>query len=80
MRHGQRPLTPAHPASGSPLGYHVPQVEAWLATHVPQLQAPLAWTRLEGGHSNLTYQLTDASGRKAVIRRPAAGRAVAQGP
>lgn len=65
----------AHPpaAANGPLGYDVPRVEAWLAAHVPQLKAPLAWTRLEGGHSNLTYQLSDANGRRAVIRRPPLG-------
>ena len=54
-------------------GYDVPAVEAWLRDHVPALVPPLTWTRLEGGHSNLTYQLTDASGAKVVIRRPPLG-------
>lgn len=31
------------------------------------------WTRLEGGHSNLTYRIEDKSGKKAVIRRPPQG-------
>ena len=57
----------------TPIGYRVPEVEAWLAAHVPQLRAPLTWQRLEGGHSNLTYLLIDATGRKAVIRRPPMG-------
>jgi aminoglycoside phosphotransferase (APT) family kinase protein len=54
-------------------GYDVPAVEAWIAAHVSGLTPPLRWTRLEGGHSNLTYRLDDAQGRAAVIRRPPMG-------
>jgi aminoglycoside phosphotransferase (APT) family kinase protein len=54
-------------------GYDVPAVEAWIAANVPALTPPLAWTRLEGGHSNLTYLIEDTAGRKAVIRRPPLG-------
>jgi len=56
-----------------PVGYRRPAVEAWLAAHVPALRQPLRWTRLEGGHSNLTYLLEDAAGQRAVIRRPPMG-------
>jgi aminoglycoside phosphotransferase (APT) family kinase protein len=54
-------------------GYDVPAVEAWIRQNVPTLTPPFTWERLEGGHSNLTYLLTDKSGRKAVIRRPPLG-------
>lgn len=54
-------------------GYDIPSVEAWLKYHVPHLTHPLRWTKLEGGHSNLTYLLEDARGQKAVIRRPPLG-------
>ncbi len=57
----------------SPQGYDVPAVEAWIRRNVPALQPPLTWTRLLGGHSNLTYQLEDERGRLAVIRRPPLG-------
>ena len=56
-----------------PAGYDTPAVEAWIAQQVPSLRLPLAWTRLEGGHSNLTYLIEDASGQRAVIRRPPLG-------
>jgi aminoglycoside phosphotransferase (APT) family kinase protein len=56
-----------------PKGYDTLSVEAWIDRHVPQLATPLQWTRLEGGHSNLTYQLEDRHGRRAVIRRPPMG-------
>jgi len=55
-------------------GYDVPAVEAWIAEHVQGLTPPCQWHRLEGGHSNLTYQLVDAQGREAVIRRPPQGQ------
>lgn len=60
-------------SSPAPVGYDVPRVEAWIAEHIPSLRAPLRWTRLEGGHSNLTYLLEDAAGQRAVIRRPPMG-------
>lgn len=34
---------------------------------------PCVWVRLEGGHSNLTYELMDANGDSYVIRRPPEG-------
>lgn len=54
-------------------GYDRTAVEAWVGEHVPQLSPPFTWNRLEGGHSNLTYELTDTEGREAVIRRPPMG-------
>lgn len=57
----------------SPEGYDVPAVEAWIDEHIPSLKPPFQWTRLEGGHSNLTYSLVDANGNRAVIRRPPQG-------
>lgn len=54
-------------------GYDVPVVEAWIEANTEGLTPPFEWTRLEGGHSNLTYLLKDESGRKAVIRRPPLG-------
>ena len=57
----------------SPLGYDTPVVQGWLAQHVPHLEPPLHWTRLEGGHSNLTCLIEDSAGQKVVIRRPPLG-------
>jgi aminoglycoside phosphotransferase (APT) family kinase protein len=54
-------------------GYDIPAVEEWVGSNVEGLQPPFEWTRLEGGHSNLTYQLQDAAGNQAVIRRPPQG-------
>ena len=63
-----------HDESKGPEGYDQPAVEAWIAEHVDGLTPPLEWTRLEGGHSNLTYRLDDTEGRMAVIRRPPQGK------
>lgn len=60
-------------APGETPGYDRPRVEAWIAANVDVLTPPLRWEQLEGGHSNLTYVLTDAEGRRAVIRRPPLG-------
>lgn len=65
--------TPNDTTKQSPKGYDVAAVESWLAKHVPQLSAPLRWTRLEGGHSNLTFLIEDGEGTRAVIRRPPMG-------
>ena len=55
-------------------GYDVPAVEAWVSEHVPRLSAPFTWTKLEGGHSNLTYRIDSADGASsAVVRRPPLG-------
>ena len=62
-----------HDESLGPEGYDVTAVEAWIAANVEGITPPFEWTRLEGGHSNLTYKLTDGGGREAVIRRPPQG-------
>jgi hypothetical protein len=48
--------------TAGPLGYDVVRVEKWLADAVPELVPPLTWSRLEGGHSNLTCLVVDARG------------------
>jgi len=62
-----------HDESLGPEGYDVPAVEAWIGANVEGITPPFTWTRLEGGHSNLTYRLEDADGNEAVIRRPPQG-------
>ncbi|MEM7079943.1 MAG: phosphotransferase family protein [Pseudomonadota bacterium] len=48
-------------------------VTAWFEAHVPDAQPPLKFALIAGGHSNLTYSATDASGRVFVLRRPPLG-------
>jgi aminoglycoside phosphotransferase (APT) family kinase protein len=54
-------------------GYDIPAVEAWIEKNIEGLKPPFQWTRLQGGHSNLTYRIDDALGKPAVIRRPPQG-------
>jgi len=49
------------------------RADAWIGAHVEALRRPLSWTRLAGGHSNLTYLVEDENGTKAVVRRPPLG-------
>ncbi len=65
--------SPMDPQETEPEGYDVATVEAWISDNVPGLTPPFVWTRLQGGHSNLTYRLDDGQGRAAVIRRPPRG-------
>ncbi|MBT7370135.1 MAG: phosphotransferase family protein, partial [Gammaproteobacteria bacterium] len=58
----------------TPEGYNVEAVETWITENIPSLSPPFEWLRLEGGHSNLTYKLTDMAGNEAVIRRPPQGQ------
>ncbi len=44
-------------------------VTAWMAERV-ELSPPLQFEIIAGGHSNLTYRVTDAEGRRWVLRRP----------
>ncbi len=46
------------------------QVTAWFAEHVPAACAPLSFTLVPGGRSNLTYAVTDSAARAFVLRRP----------
>jgi aminoglycoside phosphotransferase (APT) family kinase protein len=56
-------------------GYDVGEVEPWVCDHVEGFVRPFGWTKLEGGHSNLTYRITSADGvGDAVIRRPPLGQ------
>ncbi len=57
-----------------PVGYDVEAVNAWVRHNVADLAPPFTWTRLEGGHSNLTYLIVDTAGTEAVIRRPPMGK------
>jgi aminoglycoside phosphotransferase (APT) family kinase protein len=54
------------------VGFDPSVIEAWLPT-VTDAAPPFVWERLPGGHSNLTYLITDGDGREMVIRRPPQG-------
>lgn len=48
-------------------------VTAWLVKHVPDFHAPVSYSLIAGGHSNLTYRCEDAEGSACVLRRPPLG-------
>ncbi len=54
-------------------GIEAAGVEAWLRNHIAVLRGPLAFESIAGGHSNLTYLVTDRGGRRVVLRRPPLG-------
>jgi aminoglycoside phosphotransferase (APT) family kinase protein len=52
-------------------------VSAWFSQHVPAARGPLEFDLIAGGHSNLTYAVTDADGQRWVLRRPPLGQVLA---
>jgi aminoglycoside phosphotransferase (APT) family kinase protein len=52
-------------------------VEAWFEANVPGVVRPLGFERIAGGHSNLTYRVTDAASRAWALRRPPLGKRLA---
>lgn len=60
-----------------PEGLQVSGIETWYQANVAPTTLPLRFQRLAGGHSNLTYRVTDAAGRVTVLRRPPAGELLA---
>jgi aminoglycoside phosphotransferase (APT) family kinase protein len=60
--------------AAAPQGIDRNGVEAWFAEHVPGAQLPLAFERISGGHSNLTYGVRDAGGGRWALRRPPLGK------
>ncbi|HET6830867.1 MAG TPA: phosphotransferase family protein [Solirubrobacterales bacterium] len=52
------------------------RVGAWLEANVAGASGPFGYERIAGGRSNLTYAVTDGSGRKWALRRPPLGKAL----
>src|SRR5665811_2484509 len=60
--------------SAAPEGIDRTGVESWFEANVKGVALPLAFERIAGGHSNLTYRVTDAAGRRWALRRPPLGK------
>jgi aminoglycoside phosphotransferase (APT) family kinase protein len=58
----------------APEGIDRGAVEAWFSAHVEGVELPLSFERISGGHSNLTYRVDDAGGRRWALRRPPLGK------
>ncbi|MGE0066599.1 MAG: phosphotransferase family protein [Solirubrobacterales bacterium] len=61
-------------ATEAPEGIDAPALEAWFAAQIAAAQLPLRFERIAGGHSNLTYRVSDANGRSWALRRPPLGK------
>jgi aminoglycoside phosphotransferase (APT) family kinase protein len=51
-------------------GIDAAPVTAWLAGHIDGVRPPFMFELISGGRSNLTFKVTDAAGRRLVLRRP----------
>ena len=58
-------------------GIAVEPVTAWMRSRLPELKPPLAFSRIAGGNSNLTYRCEDQAGALYVLRRPPLGHVLA---
>jgi aminoglycoside phosphotransferase (APT) family kinase protein len=58
-------------------GIDVDAVTAWFVASVPGTVAPLRFSFVAGGRSNLTYRVADAAGATWVLRRPPTGNVLA---
>lgn len=64
---------PTDPVPADPVPADPVAIGAWLAERDPLAQLPVDVVLVAGGRSNLTYTLTDRSGRRWVLRRPPTG-------
>ena len=55
--------------NSGPAGVDTGRVTAWLAERTA-IEPPLSFELITGGHSNLTFRVTDATGHRWVLRRP----------
>lgn len=61
----------------APKGIAADPVSAWLTENIEGTTAPFEFEFITGGHSNLTFKVTDAAGRQLVLRRPPLGAVLA---
>ena len=54
--------------------FDVSSLEHYLAQHIPELRGPLSVEQFKGGQSNPTYNVSDAAGRRFVLRRKPPGK------
>jgi aminoglycoside phosphotransferase (APT) family kinase protein len=59
--------------SADPAGITLTTIEPWFVGNIAGSVAPLTFTLVAGGRSNLTYLVDDAAGHRYVLRRPPLG-------
>ncbi len=57
-----------------PDGIDRERVEAWFEANLEGVELPLAFERISGGRSNLTYGVADSAGNRWALRRPPLGK------
>ena len=62
---------------GTAGGVDPERLTPWLAAHVRGAAPPFTFHRVAGGHSNLTFVVTDGAGVRTVLRRPPLGELLA---
>lgn len=63
--------------SSAPVGIDPEPIGLWFREHVPEARPPLRYERVAGGHSCLTYVVTDEGRQRYVLRRPPLGQVLA---
>jgi len=58
-------------------GIQQDRLESYFESEIEGAKAPLTFSLITGGHSNLTYLVEDALGKKRVLRRPPTGAVLA---
>jgi len=58
-------------------GINEANVAAWFEANIDGAAPPLTFDLIAGGHSNLTFGVTDANGARFVLRRPPLGHVLA---
>jgi aminoglycoside phosphotransferase (APT) family kinase protein len=58
-------------------GINEAKVTAWFDANIEGVKPPLTFDLIAGGHSNLTYGVTDSMGSRWVLRRPPLGHVLA---
>ncbi|HVT41705.1 MAG TPA: phosphotransferase family protein [Acidimicrobiales bacterium] len=56
--------------SETTVGIHESEVTDWMVAHIDEISAPLTFTLIAGGRSNLTFRVEDTAGRAWALRRP----------
>lgn len=58
-------------------GIRQSNLDDWFAKNIAGSRPPLSFEAITGGHSNLTFRVTDAAGGRYVLRRPPTGAVIA---
>jgi aminoglycoside phosphotransferase (APT) family kinase protein len=67
----------SNPEHAEVAGIRIGPVTSWFEQVVPGIEPPLDFEVIAGGHSNLTFLVTDRAGRRFVLRRPPLGQRLA---